>query len=171
MAHNIKNPEHESRVTSHEARAEAVTLIEMLIVIGVIAILASMVIAIVTRVDNQGKERNLLSTFLLLETALNEYRDQTGTFPVPVDIELLPNPIDRSEFLYRELYLIPSARKILTKISNTYIADRDNDSLFEIYDPWTTVLDYIYVLGDNFPLIISAGADKLFNTADDIDNR
>jgi len=41
----------------------------------------------------------------------------------------------------------------------------------EIYDPWGMVLDYRYVPGDNFPELVSAGPDKIFGTADDINNR
>ena len=33
------------------------------------------------------------------------------------------------------------------------------------------VIDYIYVTGDNFPDLVSAGPDKIFGTADDISNK
>jgi hypothetical protein len=32
-------------------------------------------------------------------------------------------------------------------------------------------LDYRYVAGQNFPLLVSAGPDKTFGTPDDIDNK
>ena len=41
----------------------------------------------------------------------------------------------------------------------------------EIYDSWGTVLDYRYVAGNTFPVIISAGPDEQFGTADDISSR
>jgi hypothetical protein len=41
----------------------------------------------------------------------------------------------------------------------------------EIYDPWGTALDYRYTPGENFPLMVSAGPDKKFGTADDINNK
>lgn len=52
-----------------------VTLMEMLIVVGIIAILAAMVISLAARIDNQGKEQLVGNTFALLNAALGEFRD------------------------------------------------------------------------------------------------
>jgi prepilin-type N-terminal cleavage/methylation domain-containing protein len=150
------------------------SLVEMLIVVGVIALLATMVISVASRVDNQSKENLLKSTFAMLEGALEEYKEFQGAFPLqPVkdftDVSL------HSENLYKELYSIPGTRKILEKISGSLIK-HDFDSgavppVPEIYDPWGTPLDYRYEAGDNFPELISAGPDKIFGNADDITNR
>ena len=51
------------------------SLVEMLIVVGVIALLATMVISVASRIDSQSKEKGLKSTFVLLEGALEEYRE------------------------------------------------------------------------------------------------
>jgi hypothetical protein len=80
-----------------------------------------------------------------------------------------------SEYLYGELYSIPSSRKILENVSDSLIK-HDFDSgavppVPEIYDPWGTPLDYMYVSGDNFPELVSAGPDRVFGNADDIKNR
>ncbi len=40
--------------------------------------------------------------------------------------------------------------------------------VYEIYDPWGTVLNYRYNSGDSFPVLTSAGPDK--NHATDGDN-
>ena len=144
------------------------TLIEMLIVLAVIVILVTMVIGIASHIDTQSKEKGLKSTFAILEGALEEYKDFKGQFP-------LANltPFENSEILYRELSYIPSSRKILEKVSNSLIQNRygDVNSPPEIYDLWGTVLDYRYDLNDSFPLLISAGRDRTFGTADDINNR
>ena len=47
-----------------------VTLVEILVVVAVIAILATMVIGIAARINDQSKEQGLESTFTLLESAL-----------------------------------------------------------------------------------------------------
>jgi len=52
-----------------------VTLVEMLVVVFIVALLASAVISIATRIDNQGKERMVEGTFALLDAALGQFRD------------------------------------------------------------------------------------------------
>ncbi len=149
-----------------------VTLVEILVVVAIIALLASMVIGIATRIDNQSKERCLECTCALLESALQEYREYTGKFPEQPDKNFSNVPVN-SEYLYKELHLIPESRKILGKIADSLLKNEYGaaDTPAEIYDPWGTVLDYRYVPGDNFPEIISAGPDKTFGTTDDISNR
>jgi type II secretory pathway pseudopilin PulG len=150
------------------------SLVEMLIVVGVIALLATMVISVASRIDSQSKEKGLRSTFALLEGALEEYRQHEGDFPVqPVrDFTNVPR---HSEYLYSELYSVPSSRKILEKVSDSLIQHKfDNGAALpvpEIYDPWETPLDYRYESGDNYPELISAGPDKVFGNANDIKNR
>ncbi len=52
-----------------------VTLVEILIVVAVIAILATMVVGIATRINNQSKEQLTKNTFALLNAALGQFRD------------------------------------------------------------------------------------------------
>ncbi len=149
-----------------------VTLVEILVVVAIIAMLASMVISIAARIDNQSKERCLECNCALLEFALQEYREYTGKFPEQPE-KNFTNALVHSEYLYKELHLIPESRNILGKIADSLLKNKYGaaDTPAEIYDPWGTVLDYRYVAGDNFPEIISAGPDKIFGTADDISNK
>ena len=149
-----------------------VTLVEIMVVVSIIALLASMVIGIASRIDNQSKERCLESTFALLESALQEYHEYTGKFPEQPE-KNFTNVLVHSEYLYNELSLIPESRKILGKIADSLLKNEYGaaETLAEIYDPWGMALDYRYVPGDNFPELVSAGPDKIFGTADDIPNR
>ena len=149
-----------------------VTLIEILIVLAVMAILASMVIGIAARIDNQAKEQLTEGTFALLESALQEYHEYTGEFPEQTDPNFA-NAAAHSEILYGELNRIPGSRNILENIDASLIEDRAGTAdMLEIYDPWGVVLDYSYVTGDNFPVITSAGPDTIFETtADNITSR
>jgi prepilin-type N-terminal cleavage/methylation domain-containing protein len=151
---------------------QGVTLVEILVVVAIIAILATMVIGIAARINDQSKERGLESTFTLLESALQEYREGTGKFPEQPE-KNFANALIHSEYLYRELDLMPESRKILGRIAKSLVKNEYGtvDTQPEIYDPWGTVLDYIYVPGDNFPEFVSAGPDKIFGTADDISNK
>jgi len=149
-----------------------VTLVEILVVVGIIAVLATMVIGIAGRIDNQSKERGLECTFAMLQCALQEYHEYTGKFPEQPEKDFT-NVLVHSEYLYKELHLIPESRKILDKISDSVVKNEHGTAgtPAEIYDPWGTLLDYRYMAGDNFPELISAGPDKMFGTADDINNR
>ena len=53
----------------------AVTLIEMVIVVAVIALLTSMVLQVTARISNQGKDQLLENTAAILNTALEQFQD------------------------------------------------------------------------------------------------
>jgi len=148
------------------------TLVEMLVVVVVIAVLATMVISIAGRIDNQGKERGLKALLAQLDAAIQEYRDFTSAFPAQPEKNFANAPA-HSELLYKELDAIPSSHSVLTKIDDSFIENKYGtaDTPAEIYDPWGTALDYIYAPGSNYPTLTSAGADKVFGTPDDITNR
>ncbi len=216
-----------------------VTLVEMLIVVAIIALLATMVIGIASRIDTQGKERLAENTFALLNAALGQFRDYgyrhkdysvySGSYErdfyrslvFPVDCNdfsktnletALKNALDAtsvtissgvhedeysgSEALHFFLSKVPGSRETLDKIDRSLITDIGSDGvsmeiridgkgypLMRIIDPWGETLRYDYYDEDapnfkkmkeskrNFPLITSAGPDKIFNTADDITNR
>jgi type II secretory pathway pseudopilin PulG len=147
------------------------TLIEMLTVVAVIMLLAGMVLGIAAGIDNQSKEKAVKATFELLESALQEYYDFRGVFPLAADA----NPNVNCEILYAELNSLPGSREVLEQISDKLIRNNFNPgaAVPEIYDPWGTVLDYRYdAVVDSFPKLISAGPDKdMAATGDNITNR
>jgi len=153
------------------------SLVEMLIVVGLIALLATMVIGVAGRLDTQTKVKSVTSNFALLEGALEEYKEFQGIFPEQPAKDFADVPA-HSEYLYGELYSVPGSRKILEKVSNNLIKNQYSpagvslvDSPHEIYDAWGTAMDYRYVAGENYPELVSAGPDKIFGNADDITNR
>ena len=151
---------------------QGLTLIEMVVVVGIIALLVTMIISLVSRFDNQAKERGLNGTFALLEDALQEYHEFTDGFPEQPEKDFA-NAAAHSEYLYQQLSSIPDSKSILEKISDSLIKNKyeTTQTLQEIYDPWGTVLEYRYTPGDTFPVLISAGPDKIFGTTDDIRSR
>ena len=75
-----------------------VTLVEMLIVLAIIALLASMVIGIAGRISNQSKEQLTRNTFALLESALEQFRDYEYNYPPPYsDFDF---PLDCNDYLF-----------------------------------------------------------------------
>jgi len=147
------------------------TLLEMLIVMTLIVILTSMVIGVASHID-----AGIENTFVLLDSALQEYRQFRDKFPEQLE-QNYANAAAHSEHLYNELNSVPDSRSILEKINRSLIENKYRAAGApiaaspEIYDLWGTALDYRYTPGENFPLIVSAGPDKKFGTADDIDNR
>ena len=152
------------------------TLLEMLIVMTLIVILASMVIGVASHIDARTKRDRIENTFVLLDSALQEYRQFRDKFPEQLE-QNYANAAAHSEYLYNELNSVPDSRSILEKIDNSLIEDKyatagtPTVANPEIYDPWGTALDYRYAPGENFPLMVSAGPDKKFGTADDINNK
>ena len=174
MKSDIRHIVYETGAMGRGGRTEAgVTLVEMLIVLAIITLLASLVIGMATHIDNQSRGRELEGTFAVLESALEEYREQTGHFPEQPERNFA-NAAAHCEILYDALNSIAGSRKILEKISGSLIANKfgDADTPPEIYDPWAGVLDYSYdPLVDTYPELISAGPDRIFNTPDDITSR
>ncbi|MBN2131946.1 MAG: type II secretion system protein [Sedimentisphaerales bacterium] len=147
----------------------ALTLVEILVVVSIIAVLATFAITLTLRVENQSKENALANAFALLETALQEYHEYKGEFPAQPVRD--PNfAAVHAELMYEALRSVPASREVLTKI-NTILVKGDSDQRGQMHDVWGTALDYIYVPGDNFPELISAGPDRLFDTGDDISNQ
>jgi len=208
-----------------------VTLVEMLIVVAVIVLLASMVIGIATRIDNQGNERLTENTFALLNAALGQFQDygynyrhsDYDGFEFPLDCndfdeDGLESTLEDalgatnvsisagnheqeysgSEVLYFFLSRVPESRKTLDKIDSSLITNKDENKqnmtitiddedypLLRAIDPWGRTLRYSYYKNEyespsnepdmderrNFPVITSAGPDRIFGTADDMVSR
>jgi len=162
-------PEHCRR--ERRATCYGITLIEMLVVLAVIMLLAGIVVGVGLGIENQSKKKAVKATFALLESALQEYYDFTGRFPAANDA----NPNVNCEILYAALNSLPGSRRILENISEKIIHNKFTNPapgppIYEIYDPWGTVLDYRYTAGDSFPRLISAGPDKKTGVGFDGDN-
>lgn len=147
-------------------RKAGVTLVEMLIVIAVISLLVSLVLAGAGRLANQGNERLVRETFSLLDGALEEYREATGGFPGAV----AEDPAN-TQILWTALSSVPGSRVVLEKVSRKLVRIDAEGEVPKIYDPWGVLVDYSYATGENFPLLVSGGADRTFGTPDDITNR
>ena len=145
------------------------TLVEMVIVVAVIGLLAAMVLGVGGALHKQAQRQGAKHVLLQVEGAIDAYYEFKGFYPVRVG----GNAGRNCEFLYAELNSVPGSRKILGLINDALIRDEFNGTAgrFEIYDPWGTVLNYQYVAGTSYPLLISAGPDEKFWTDDDIRNK
>lgn len=152
---------------------KGVTLVEMLVVLGIITVLAGLAVTLTLRVDNQSKERALDNAFALLNTSLREYYEFRGMFPAQTERDP-DNAAMHNELLVQALHSVPDSRRVLEKLNPTLV--RSPDGMAEVAllrDPWGTVLDYVYDpgAGDSFPELISAGSDRQFGTTNDISSK
>ena len=154
-------------------RNRGVTLVEMLVVLGIIAVVASLVVTLTLRVDNQSKERAVDSAFALLSTSLREYYEFREEFPQQPERNSA-NALAHIELMTQELRSVPDSRKVLDQLNPSLVKSQTGlADVPELRDPWGTVLDYVYDrdAGDNFPELISAGPDRQFGTGDDISSK
>jgi prepilin-type N-terminal cleavage/methylation domain-containing protein len=206
------------------------TLIEMLIVVGIIALLTAMIIGIARRIDNQSKERLTENTIAIINTALGQFKDygydyndiNYRGFVFPLDcngfdvtlnqpqnvlsaalgatIAMTAEPdttFTGCEVMYFLLSQVPECRTTLDKIDKSLITNKGSNNqgmtitigitppypLLRIIDPWGTTLRYDYYEETattlskmiksrrTFPVIISAGPDRIFGTSDDIKSK
>jgi type II secretory pathway pseudopilin PulG len=161
-----------------------VTLVEMLVVLGIIILLAGIAVALTLRVDNQSKEKVLRNTFAIVGSSLREYYEFKGQFPPQQQRIVWPaqstsqyqtsltQALGHVEGMMQELRAVPTSRQVLDQVSATLVKSEGGPAdLQSLCDPWGTVIDYIYVPGDTFPELISAGPDRVFGTGDDISNK
>ncbi len=195
------------------------TLVEMVVVIAIVAVLATMVIGIAAHIDSKKDQKRARRTIVLLSTALGQFHDYgfsykhhdytAFTFPLDcndfdavkiaetlegalgaddVQISGAHNPdYSGNEVMYLLLSMVPASRATLEKIDKKLIVssgatitigEREYPLLI-VMDPWDKALRYDYYDEDTldpadartFPLITSAGPDRLFGTDDDITNR
>lgn len=141
-----------------------VTLVEMLVVLGIIMVLSGIVITVTVRVDNQSKENSLRSAFALVGSALREYYEVKGQFPPQPEMDSAStSALAHIESMVQALRSVPASRQVLDKLDPALVRSEGGTAdLRSLCDPWGTVLDYVYVAGNNFPELVSAGPDKQF---------
>jgi len=148
-----------------------VTLVEMLVVLGIILVLSGLVVTVTRRVDTQSRDNALRNAFALVGSALREYYEAKGQFP-PQAEQNPANALAHVESMYQELRLVPAARQVLDKLASGVVKNEGGlADLRSMSDPWGTVMDYVYLPDYTFPELISAGPDRQFGTGDDMSNK
>jgi prepilin-type N-terminal cleavage/methylation domain-containing protein len=152
----------------------AVTLIEMLIVVGIIAILAALVITTAGRIEARAKEQLAESTITLITAAVEQFRDYEYQYPDAL-CSALKFPLDCNDSNYVSdidianalgtvlplngvyendevwccfLSRVPECRKTLERIASSLKHERNatinGRDFMRIIDPWGNKVRYHY---------------------------
>ncbi|MHC4237975.1 MAG: prepilin-type N-terminal cleavage/methylation domain-containing protein [Planctomycetota bacterium] len=91
-----------------------------------------------------------------------------------------------SAALFYFLDQYPSSRAVVEDLANTLVTNKDDSGMNITFtftvavntidlpryvDPWGTSIRYVYLAGTAFPVLTSAGPDKVFDTPDDITSK
>ncbi len=96
--YKIRYASHEPRATGHGTRAKSgFTLIEMLVVIAIVAALATMIVGVAARIETREKEKHCRSTLALLSTALAQFHDYDFSYKHS-DYSAFGFPLDCNDF-------------------------------------------------------------------------
>ena len=160
-----------------------VTLVEMLVVMAILMMLVGVVAVVWKRLDVQAKEKAAKNTLTLLASALSEYRQEQGAFPVQSVSTTATRGADQKaarrdlalkhdQTMMEALESEVASRQVVNMIDRRYVRNQylpdSNDVIPEVYDPWDTPIDYVYARSDTVPALRSAGPDGDFGTADDL---
>ena len=169
------------------------TVVELLIVVAILALAAVALVGVTNYIQTQGEIALTEQSIQLLSTAVAEFHDITGRYPVDAWADIgdpgsrlvgasssgTPNS---DELLYLQLSMLPQTRKTISKLPEKLLAtpgvtvdlpgQPSTPYLRSIVDPWGEGLLYLEVSG--FPIIRSNGPDGESTTAadklDDITN-
>ena len=144
-----------------------VTMVELVVVVAIIGVLAAATIITLIGLQTQVKRKAAKDLLLTLDTALDEYHQAVGHYPV---IAGVPGT-KVSEQLWLELEKVEVSAQILHRINAKYTHDRlvGTTRLRGLIDPWGQYLDY-RMESSGYPMLTSSGPDRKLGTGDDITN-
>ncbi len=149
----------------NRSKKSGFTLVEIIVVIGIIGILTVALSRVATIVRGNASIKATQGIISQVVDALQAYADSDpGRNRGAVDF---PKPFNSDKVPFDALDRRPQARAVINAISDEYKSGSSPNII--INDVWDMPLLYEYESGSgNFPVIISAGPDKKFGTPDDI---
>ena len=128
--------------TAYRRQDKGFTLVEVLVVVAIIALLIGVLVGVTGYLDTRKKTALAENTLVILRTAVAEYREETGHYPVDqwidddgdgqinsevgsrlngavlADVSFPPAP---DEMLYLQLNLLPQTRELIAKLPGQLI--------------------------------------------------
>lgn len=157
------------------------TLVELLIVIAIIAILATLVVSLAESVRGEGAARRTEADIKILWAQIMAYRDASPNHEFPRSIhnsaawDADPNgrkALDNALYLFEQLNRIERTRnEVRERFSVDRFAQDPNTSSYYLMDgfQWGRPFNYLQDGGPGgTPVLMSAGDDGEWDSADDI---
>jgi type II secretory pathway pseudopilin PulG len=153
-------------------------------VVAVIAVLAGVLWKMGHGLEVQNQVQQQKEAFAILDSALQEYFEVTGRFPMAL-VDPAPSEEDlaraTTELVWQALLSVPESKFVTDSLSrqllkNQYISpDTPNSTWPEIYDVWGRPVEYVWRANMAFPVLRSRGPNGSFEDpneqTDDITNR
>ncbi len=170
--------------TANRRQARGFTLVEVLVVVAIVALLVGVLVGVTGYIDSKKNAALTENCLTILKTAVTEYRDITGHYPIDhwddqldlgsrlagavlADDNFEPKS---DELLYLQLNLLPQTREIIAKLPGqllakpessavVLVAGRESRYLRSILDGWENPISYQLDPDTVFPDIWSDGPD------------
>jgi len=137
--------------TPWDRRARGYTMLELMVVCGIISILAAMSFALMSRVRSQSVETNALSALNVLATGFEMYRYENRSYPHWGPGQRFSSPDRIVDDLIKEEFIPRSYKKYVYDPETRYIFGITQDYAIEIpaynpADPTTSVANSFFIV-------------------------
>jgi len=156
-------------------RAEAFTLIELMVVMFIIGVLVAMVVGVGKYVYDEAGRKETRSILTVVQSAVEQYKEVAGDYPDDAAVTGVGPANSSRVLLYHFKGSDPGSETMQKRIrdaSGTYILKLPSDSYSggdKILDSFGNELRYEKAGGfGGKPVVISPGPDGQLGTADDL---
>ena len=171
----LKNSFRPSRILSHK---HGFTLVELLVVIVVLGILATITVKIATNVGDSTSEARARADLAVLSTALERYKMKNSDYPHKADNNEVLNALmgftdpNGKKLRKKKRSFIDTSTLVFT---DNWVEQEDISSVptsIKILDPWDNPYEYEYDRNEDIAYnLYSKGADGLSGSDEnDLDN-
>ncbi|MHC5004324.1 MAG: prepilin-type N-terminal cleavage/methylation domain-containing protein [Planctomycetota bacterium] len=140
-----------SAVVPSPVRRRGFTLVEMIVVIGVIVLLVGLTVSLIPAITGQSQRRETENILRLVDLAVDDWestRDKrlsVGSGPIfDVNTDEYPDLEDQTERLLQLVMRRPESAEILRQIPGRFLVADEEDNGWDLLDAWGEAVVMIY---------------------------